>query len=103
MTISAVRTAELGDAFTLLYGPCDDLSGRLADAFRRVARGELDPDHLLVARVGLEVTGAVFCQVLPGGIAVIWPPRAAGDDPLVEDALATAALEHVAGVTIVQA
>jgi ribosomal protein S18 acetylase RimI-like enzyme len=103
MTISAVRTAELGDAFGLLYGPSDDLPGRLADAFRRVARGELDSDNLLVARRGDRVTGAVFCQRLPGAIAVIWPPRAAGDDPSVEDSLTTAALDHVAGSKIVQA
>jgi len=103
MTISAVRTAELGEAFGLLYGPSEDLPGRLADAFRRVARGELDPDNLLVARRGDHVTGAVFCQRLPGAIAVIWPPRAADNNPSVEDALTTAALDHVGGSKIVQA
>jgi ribosomal protein S18 acetylase RimI-like enzyme len=103
MTISAVRTAELGDAFGLLYGPSADLPGRLADAFRRVARGELNPDDLLVARRGDHVTGAVYCQRLPGAIAVIWPPRAGGDDLSVEDELTTAALEHVDGSKVVQA
>jgi ribosomal protein S18 acetylase RimI-like enzyme len=104
MTISAVCTAELDDAFGLLYGPgTEDLPGRVAHAFRLVARGELDATNLLVARHNGAIVGAVFCQALPGAVAVIWPPQAAGDDPSVEDALTAAALRHVAGVKAVQA
>jgi ribosomal protein S18 acetylase RimI-like enzyme len=102
MTLSAVRIPELGDAFELLYGPSDDLLGRLADAFRRVARGELNPDNLLVARRDERMIGAVYSQRLPGAIAVIWPPRAVGEDPSVEDALTTGALEQVTGSKVVQ-
>jgi GNAT superfamily N-acetyltransferase len=104
MTISAARTSELDEAFALLYGPrTPDLSGRLAHAFRLVARGELDLANLLVARRDAAIVGTVFCQRLAGAIAVIWPPRAVDDDPAVEDALTTAALRHVAGVKAVQA
>ncbi|HKA06175.1 MAG TPA: GNAT family N-acetyltransferase [Gemmataceae bacterium] len=104
MTISAARTSELDEAFALLYGPgTPDLSGHLAHAFRLVARGELDPDNLLVARSDAAIIGAVFCQRLAGAIAVIWPPRAVDDVPAVEDALTAAALRHVAGVKVVQA
>ena len=103
MTISSVRIPELGDAFELLYGPSGDLPGRLADAFRRVARGELNPNDLLVVRQNDHVIGAVYGQRLAGAIAVIWPPRAVGDDPSVEDALTAGALEHVAGSKVVQA
>src|SRR5262245_6556837 len=104
MTISPVRTPELNDAFALLYGPGSaDLSGHLAHAFRLVARGELDPDNLLIARADGSVVGAVFCQRLAGALAVIWPPRAVDDDSAVEDALTAAALRHVVGVKVVQA
>jgi len=104
MMISAVRTSELGDAFGLLYGPSTaDLPGHLDHAFRLIARGELNPDDVLVARIDGVVVGAVLCQPLPGAIAVIWPPRTVDDDPATEDALVSAALRHVVGAKVVQA
>jgi mycothiol synthase len=104
MTISAARNSELDEAFALLYGPgTADLSGHLAHAFRLVARGELDPDNLLVARSDGAIVGAVFCQRLAGAVAVIWPPRVIDDDPAIEDALIAAALRRIAGVKAVQA
>jgi ribosomal protein S18 acetylase RimI-like enzyme len=101
MTISPARPDELAAAFALLYGP--NAGDRVAHAQQLVARGELNPIHILVARTNRGVSGAVFCQALPGGIAVIWPPRSVGDDPSVEDALAAAALARVTGVKVVQA
>jgi GNAT superfamily N-acetyltransferase len=101
MTISPAHPDELPAAFTLLYGP-EPADTHLAHAFQLVARGELNPSDLLVARTKDAITGAVFCQRLPGAIAVIWPPRAVGDDAAVEDALTVAALDHVAGVNLVQ-
>jgi GNAT superfamily N-acetyltransferase len=87
-----------------LYGPGSaDLPGHLAHAFRLVARGELDPDNLLVARRDGTIVGVVFCQRLAGAIAVIWPPVAIDDDLAVEDALTAAALRHLTGVKAVQA
>ena len=49
------------------------------------------------------VIGAVFAARLPGGVAVIWPPRTIDDEAEVEDALTRAALAHVHGVRAVQA
>ncbi|MBO0699888.1 MAG: GNAT family N-acetyltransferase, partial [Zavarzinella sp.] len=100
MTIHPARPDELAAAFALLYGPAAD--GHVAHAFQLVARGELNPDDLLVARTGDTLAGAVFCQRLPGAVAVIWPPGAIGKDRAVEDALTSAALEHVANVKVVQ-
>lgn len=104
MTISAADLSELDSAFRLLYGPGgDDMAGHVEGAFQLIARGELNPADVLLARRGGAVVGAVFCQAMPGAVAVIWPPRAVGDDPALEDALAAAALRHVAGVKVVQA
>ena len=98
MTITPVVPAELADAFALLYGP----DGDPGHAFRMVARGELNPADLLVARRDGELVGAVFASRLPGGVAVIWPPQAVGHDAVIEDELTAAALEHVVGVKAVQ-
>ena len=98
MTVAPVDPAELADAFALVYGP----GGDTGHAFRMIARGELNPGDVLVARRDGVMVGAVFASRLPGGVAVIWPPRAAGDDPAIEDELTAAALGHVAGVKAVQ-
>ena len=102
MTTSPARPDELAAAFTFLYGPAA-ADTHIGHALSLVARGELNRDDILVARAGDALAGAVFCQRLPGSVAVIWPPRAVGEDPAVEDALTAAALAHVAGVQLVQA
>jgi ribosomal protein S18 acetylase RimI-like enzyme len=101
MIITAVEPAELSEAFALLYGP--GTSEDVGHAFRMVARGELDTNDVLVARRDGALIGAVFASRLPGGVAVIWPPRTVGDDAPVEDALTAAAMQHVGGVKAVQA
>jgi ribosomal protein S18 acetylase RimI-like enzyme len=99
MTVSAAGPAELTEALALLYGPDDDVG----HAFRMVARGELDPKDLFVARRDGAVIGAVFASRVPGGVAVVWPPRAGGDDPAIEDQLVAVALAHVTGAKVIQA
>lgn len=99
MTVTPAATADLAAALGLLCGPGD----RAAHAFRLIARGDLDPANLLVARHGGPVVGAVFCQRVPGASAVVWPPRAIDDDPVVEDALTAAAVAHAAGAKVLQA
>ena len=101
MTITPVRPAELADAFALLYGPGADAD--VGHAFGLVARGELNPNDILVAHRDGALIGAVFASRLPGGVAVVWSPRAVGDDLTLEDALTAAALGHVAGAKAVQA
>ena len=101
MTVAPVAPAKLADALALLYGP--GANEDLGHAFRLVARGELNPADVLVARRDEELVGAVFASRVPGGLAVIWPPRAVGDDATTKDALTTAALEHVSGAKAVQA
>ena len=101
MTVTPVEPAELAEAFALLYGP--DAGEDIEHASRMVARGELNPKDVLVARCDGALVGAVVGSRLPGGTAVVWPPRAAGGDGGVEDSLTAAALGHVAGAKAVQA
>jgi mycothiol synthase len=103
VTISPADNSDLGVAFALLYGEQPGATSEdAAHAFRLVARGELDPDNLFVARSGGKVVGAVFCEKVPGASAIVWPPRAVGNDPAVEDALTAAAIEHAAGAKVLQ-
>ena len=76
MTVTPVELAELAEAFALLYGP--DAGEDIEHASRMVARGELNPKDVLVARCDGALVGAVVGSRLPGGTAVVWPPRAAG-------------------------
>jgi hypothetical protein len=50
-----------------------------------IARGDLDPAGVLVARAGGAVVGAMVAAPVPGAGAAVWPPAA--DDPAVADAL----------------
>ena len=103
MIISPARPADIADALALLYGhrPAS-LAENIAHAFHLIARGDLDPAHLLVARVGDELRGAVFGQRLLGAAAVVWPPRARDDNAAVQDALARAVIDHLAGTKVLQ-
>ena len=101
MTVSPASPAELAEAFALLYGPGEQTN--IGHAFRMIARGELDPGNVLIARRDGAVVGAVFAERVPGGVAVLWPARAVANEAAVEDALMVAAMEHVAGARVVQA
>jgi ribosomal protein S18 acetylase RimI-like enzyme len=98
MHITPAQPTDLADALALLSGSTEVA----AHAFRLVARGELDPINLLVARAGDRVVGAVFCQRVPGASAVLWPPRSANDDPTIEDALMAAAIAHAGDAKVLQ-
>jgi ribosomal protein S18 acetylase RimI-like enzyme len=101
MTISPATTADLADALALLHGT-DPSSEAVAHSFRLIARGELDPSNLLVARAGGRVVGVVFCQHVPGASAVVWPPRTVGNEPAVEDDLMAAVTAHAGGAKVLQ-
>ena len=104
MTVSSAGKAEVAEAFALLYGwPIEQQDGGIAHASQLVDRGELNPDHLLVARDGDHMMGAVFGQPLAGGIAVVVPPRTRGGDSEIEDRLLTAIIEHLHDVRVIQA
>ncbi len=45
------------------------------------AGGPVSCDGLFKARQGAEVVGAVWAQAMPGGVAIIWPPGVATDQP----------------------
>jgi ribosomal protein S18 acetylase RimI-like enzyme len=98
MTITAVEPPELAAALALLSGS----DGDAGHAFRLAARGELNASDVLVARRDGAIIGAVFASRVPGGVAIVWPPRAVDGAPAVEDELANAALKHVAGAKVVQ-
>jgi ribosomal protein S18 acetylase RimI-like enzyme len=99
MTITAVEPPELAAALAIL-SPSDEDAGH---AFRLAARGELQASDVLVARRDGAIIGAVVASRVPGGVAVVWPPHSVDGDPSVEDELAGAALEHVAGAKVAQA
>jgi putative acetyltransferase len=98
MIISPVRTSDLAEAFALLHG--EPVAGQ---AFRLVARGELNPNDLFVATSGGIVRGAVYAAALPGSIGVIWPARTRDSNTALEDVLTAVALRHVSDVKVVQA
>ncbi|HVK11600.1 MAG TPA: N-acetyltransferase [Gemmataceae bacterium] len=99
MTVRPATTADVADALALLHGT-GPTSEAVAHSFRLIARGELDPRNLLVARGAGRVVGAVFGQVLPGASAVVWPPRAI--DSAIEDQLMAAVITHAAGAKVLQ-
>jgi ribosomal protein S18 acetylase RimI-like enzyme len=101
MTIAPATPADVAAALDLLCGPATGKDGGQPSEF--VASDELDLGHLLVARRDEALLGAVFAERLAGGVAVLWPPRAVGDDHQVEGALTAAALDHVVGAKVVQA
>jgi len=104
MTISPARMTEFAEAFALLYGwSVEEREGGIAHAFQLVARGELNPNHLLVARDGEQIVGSVFGQPLAGGIAVVVPPRTRTGDSEIEDRLLSAILEQLQGTKVLQA
>ena len=104
MTISSANTTEFAEAFALLYGwSMEEQEGGIAHAFQLVARGELNPDHLLVAREGEQIVGSVFGQPLAGGIAVVVPPRTRTGDLEIEDRLLAAIIERLKAVKVMQA
>lgn len=104
MTISPAGQAEFAEAFALLYGwPVEEQESGIAHAFQLVARGELNPDHLLVAREGEQIGGAVYGQSLAGGVAVVIPPRTRVGDSEVEDRLLAAIIERLRAAKVIQA
>lgn len=104
MIITPATTSELGEALSLLHGPtAEDVETRDARAAQLLASGKLALDDVLVARKDGVVCGAVFSQLLPGTTGLLWPARSPGTDPAIEDALNTAALEHIGSVKLVQA
>jgi mycothiol synthase len=99
MTITPATHAELAEALAILYGP--GAEAHVGHAFRMAARGELSPKDLLIAHSQEAIGGAIFARQLPGGVAILWPPRAISEE--MEDALVRAALDHVGRAKAVEA
>jgi ribosomal protein S18 acetylase RimI-like enzyme len=71
-----------------------------------LARGELDPAGVLVARDGDDLLGALVCCTVPGAGALIWPPQTQTPGlPGIEDQLIGRALHWLScrGARLVQA
>lgn len=92
MTIGPPTNAELTDALAWLG---------IDAGVRLVARGEIDPLNILVARRDGHLVGAVYAEALPGRLGVIQPARAIDDE--TSDVLHRAALDRLSGVRVVQA
>src|SRR5262245_13272466 len=87
-------------ALELAFGhlPPEERQAKAAAALELVARGEVDPDGLLLAQIGDRAVGAVLACPLPGGGAAVWPPFAEPGAPAhAADALAAAASAWLRG------
>lgn len=88
MNVSPVRNDEIARALELVCG-----EQGAPQAFQLIARGELDLDHLLVARNAHGVIGAILAQPLPGASVVVWPPATTIDSPEIADLLVSELLQ----------
>jgi ribosomal protein S18 acetylase RimI-like enzyme len=81
LSITPARPEERARAFDLLFQhvPLPERQTRVANAFRLVDSGELNPDGLLVARGPDGLLGALICLPVPGACALFWPPQACGE------------------------
>jgi mycothiol synthase len=80
--LGPARIEDWGAAFCLIfqYLPAEERENRCANALRLLARSELDPQGLFVARgpVG-DMCGALLCLPVPGHSALLWPPGVVED------------------------
>jgi mycothiol synthase len=100
--LGPARPDEQAAALHLLFGhlPPEDQLARTANVRTMLDDGELDPDGVLVARSGRELTGAMLAAPLPGGGGVVWPPRVRAGTPdgdAVADALVRYAADWLRG------
>jgi ribosomal protein S18 acetylase RimI-like enzyme len=86
MTPEPAHTAELADAFRLLFNrlPPEDADTRVANALRLVQTGELDPRGIFVLRGDAGLLGALVCLPVPGASALVWPPSCVDDARALE-------------------
>src|SRR5206468_3911308 len=81
---------------------------RVTAGLDMIARGELDPDGLIVAQTGRRLVAAMIAAPVPGAGAAVWPPQVEPDTPGA-DALADRLVAHAAdwlrqrGVKLAQA
>ncbi len=77
--ITPVGADEQEPALSLLFSdiPNDRRHLHVKRALEVFASGEVDPAHLLVARLSPQgpPVASMFAQLLPGASAMIWPPR----------------------------
>jgi ribosomal protein S18 acetylase RimI-like enzyme len=67
------RTSALKLAFSHLDP--ETRLGRVAGGLELIDRGEMDPDGILVARLGDGLVGAMVAAPVPGAGAAVWPPQ----------------------------
>ena len=63
----------------------EERPGRVLDLLAMLARGDIDPRGLWIARAGDTVVGVQFCVLLGGKSCQFWLPQAAGDHALAEE------------------
>jgi ribosomal protein S18 acetylase RimI-like enzyme len=98
LTIAPAQPQERAPAFRLIFQHVEDHDERelrVANALNLVARGELDPAGVIVARGGCRVVGALVCLPVAGASGLVWPPQVeagpeewALEDELIQYALA---------------
>ena len=98
---------ERAAALELVYAnaPLAGRSSLILETVAKAQRGEPVCDHLLVARTGRQLAGAIWTQIQAGRTAHLWPPQlAAGQPAQVAADLLEAAIDRLSGeVLLVQA
>jgi ribosomal protein S18 acetylase RimI-like enzyme len=96
LLITPAGAAERPAALRLVFQGLSDLAVRdkLRHAEDMIRTGELDPQGVWLARDGTGVAAAMIAAPIPGGGAVVWPPRArvshANADPVLDELLQAA-------------
>ncbi len=101
--IEQARPEHWAAALDLALAPDDERPRRVLDLLALLARGDIDPRGLWIARDGNTVVGTQFCVALGGRSCQFWLPQAISDD--VAEALTRAGLAWCwdAGCALAQA
>src|SRR4051794_38220567 len=94
LVIDPARPSEWHDALRLAFQHLSskDQAARAAAALEVLAKKEIDPDGVFVARSGQHLVGALICTTTPGAGSLVWPPQVArwtNHQEEIEDRLVT--------------
>jgi mycothiol synthase len=107
VSVSAASPGELDAALRLLVGlrSPPDRDAAIQRYRSLIARGELDPAGIFVARGAGRLLGAMLATVMPGALGLVWPPMTRRNRIETEDALVAAACAWLKsrGVKVCQA
>jgi mycothiol synthase len=95
------KSEELRAVFRLVFSHLGsrEREQRVTNALHLIQLGEIDPEGVIVARLGPDLLGGVVCLPVAGASALFWPPQAIPGEhqEAAEDALLAMAKEWVRG------